>query len=307
MTLQAANESYRSLIDLLQGLDPTVQYSIANSIWYRQGFQVESRFRKDNEQYFDAVVSGLNFASPGAVSTINGWVGNKTNNRIPTIVQTLSPSTVMILLDAIYFKAAWTHPFKRDATRLTPFVRAAGDTVAVQTMTGTKGWRLYTDSVLVAADLPYGNGPYALTVLMPRVGSGLDGLLTSLEEGRWSTIAAGLHDACGMPLFLPRFRIESDVVMNDVLKTLGMAIAFDPLRADFTRINTRGGLYIDEVKHKTYVDVNEDGSEASSATLVGVNICGSMNELHVNRPFMFVIRERLSGTILFTGRVMDPS
>jgi serpin B len=146
-----------------------------------------------------------------------------------------------------------------------------------------------------------------MTVLLPISGTDLAPLVKSLDADRWSRILAGLHDSHGMPLFLPKFTLQYSLTMNQVLADLGMGIAFGPA-ADFTNISPAGGLAISRVQHKAWVDVNEEGTEAAAATVVGMLLVGGLrNELRIDRPFLFMIRERYSGTILFMGKVTSPA
>ncbi|UCF19820.1 MAG: serpin family protein [Gemmatimonadota bacterium] len=310
LTLEQVNRSYRSLIDLLAGLDPSVEFILANSIWYRQGFPVEQSFLDVNREYFDAEVAALDFASPGAATTINDWVAEKTNGRIDEIVDSpIDPILVMFLINAIYFKGDWTYQFDRDLTRDAPFFLESGSEKLVPTMAYGEPVEVgyYKDSEIEAVDLPYGGKAYSMTIMLP-VGEGNVGaLVESLDGARWAQVVGGMA-VLEAEVRMPKFTLEYELELNDALKALGMEVAFDQGAADFSKIYPGPErLFISKVKHKTFVDVNEEGTEAAAVTSVEVGLTSAPPVISVDRPFVFVIRERLSSTILFMGLITDPA
>jgi serpin B len=309
LTLDEVNQSYRSLIDLLAGLDPEVQWLLANSIWYREGFPVEQAFLDVNRTYFDAEVAALDFTSPDAAPTINAWVNEKTKGRIPEIVDDpIADDLVMFLINAIYFKGNWTKQFDPDLTGPMPFYLAGGGETSVPTMThGVEvAVGYYRDADVEVLDLPYGGQAYSMTIVMPAEGTDVGSIVSSLAAQGWQGWIDGLA-TLEMHVYMPKFRLEYELGMNDVLEALGMGIAFDPFRADFSKIYSGPeNLYISRVKHKTFVDVNEEGTEAAAVTSVEVGITSMPPTVYVNRPFIFALREKFSGTILFIGLIMEP-
>jgi serpin B len=215
----------------------------------------------------------------------------------------------MYLINAIYFKGTWTYEFDPKDTRDAPFHFADGSTRNMKLMELEGGMPYQAGSDFQAVDLPYGGQAFSMTVLLPREGVSLAELVASLDAERWAQIADGFQDANGT-LWLPRFRMSYQRTLNDDLKALGMVDAFDDRAADFTPLSPIGGLYISKVLQKSWVDVNEEGTEAAAATSVEVGIvcagCGGGFTMRVDRPFLFVLRERLSGTILFVGQVAAP-
>jgi serine protease inhibitor len=307
LTIDEVNQSYRSLIDLLRDLDPNVEFLLANSIWYREGFAVEQEFLDVNREYFDAEVAALDFASPTAAPTINNWVSDKTMGRIEDIVDDPIPwDVVMYLINAIYFKGDWAIQFDPELTADRPFYLADGGQVSAPMMTfGAEAEvRAYADADVQALDLYYGGKAYSMTILVPAAGSDLDALVGSLDPARWQEIVSGLA-ATTTDVVLPKFTLEYELEMKDVLTALGMGIAFSGA-ADFSKIRASGDLYISKVKHKTFVDVNEEGTEAAAATSVEIRETAMPPSFVIDRPFLFAIREGFSGTILFMGRVMNP-
>jgi serine protease inhibitor len=307
MNLQQVNESYRSLIDLLQGLDPRVEFTLANSIWYRNGMTFEQEFLDLNRDYFDAEVAPIDFGAPSASQTINGWVDEKTNGRISEIVPDPVPSNVvMYLINAIYFKADWTHQFDKSRTKDAPFRLMDGSEVTVDMMEHAAEIpvRLLWNADFVAVELSYGGDAYVMTILLPSEPTGISALLDALTQENWSAWLDQLGTG-EIYVRLPKFTLEYELEMSDVLTALGMGVAFSPGAADFTKMYAPGGIWIDQVKHKSFVKVDEEGTEAAAATSVAMVDSAPM-PIVVDRPFVFVLREKLSGTILFMGKVMDP-
>ena len=302
---EEVNASYKSLIELLVGLDPTVEMAIGNSAWTRLGFPVHADFLDTVTETFDAEVAELDFANPSAPARINEWVKAATRGRIEDIVPDVIPvDVVMYLINAIYFKGSWTLQFDPSETRTEAFHLDDGSTQTVPLMTLTETLPYQENSRFQAVDLPYGGRAFTMTVLLPQQGLSVDTLAANLDAGEWEDIADGFHDE-RVEVFLPRFRMSYERTLNDDLAALGMIDAFDLDRADLTRLSTVGPLAISEVKQKSWVDVNEEGTEAAAATSVAT-FTSSIPVVRADRPFFFFIRERLSGTILFAGKFASP-
>jgi serpin B len=298
-------ESYKSLITLLRGLDSGVDFRIANSIWHRNGFPVDAGFLDRGRTWFDARVSALDFASPTAVPTINDWVSTATAGKIPTILDGIENDQVMFLINAIYFKGSWRTRFDPSRTVTAPFHAVGGDQSArLMRRDGTIRWLQTTD--FEAVDLPYGNAAYSMTVVLPSAGKSVEDLAASLQGSAWSTWMGQFSDA-EVELVLPRFKLEWERGLIPDLQALGMRAAFVDGGADFSRMSPLGAqLFISLVKQKTYVDVNEEGTEAAAVTNVGISLTSApvRRAFTVDRPFIVVLRERLSGTILFMGKIV---
>ncbi len=311
MSINDVNQAYRGVIDLLRGLDARVEFQLANSLWFRPAFTPLQTFQDVTQQYFEAEARAIDFSAPDASSTINGWVDQHTNGRIKTIVPDPIPDhIVMYLINTIYFKGAWTYQFDKSLTRDAPFTLANGSEASVPMMSAAEEMpiRVSWDGNVTVVDLPYSRQAYAMTIVLPRDASGAGQLASSLTEQQWDTWLAGL-DSTSMQVSLPKFTLEYAVRLNDVLKALGMAVAFDPCRADFSNmfdIQPGQNFWVDDVRHKTFVQVNEEGTEAAAATSVGIGLSSVPPRIVVDRPFLFAIRERLTGTILFLGKIMDP-
>ena len=307
MSLQEVNEAYQSLIALLRDLDPAVEFVLANSVWYRQNLTVVTAFLDNMTRYFGADVTAMDFDAPGAADVINGWVRDHTAGRIDEIVTPpIDPMTVMFLINAIYFKGEWTHRFDRDRTRDASFHRLDGSTGTVRMMSREEtSVRAYMDGTITVAELPYGGGAWAMTMVYPSDPAAITELAADLTASQWNGWIAAM-DSTTIQVSMPKYTLEYEIELKAVLQALGMANAFIPMEADFTNLVARDDAYISAVKHKTFVQVNEEGTEAAAVTSVEVGVTSMPPTILVDRPFLVAIRERLSGTILFLGRVTDP-
>ena len=306
------NAAYQSLIALLRGLDPSVTFTIANSVWYRQTMTPAPAFLEAVRAAFDATVQPLDFSSAQAGPTINRWVSDQTRGRIPEIVPTTIPSDIVAyLIDAIYFKGAWTRRFDPARTAPGPFRLRDGTTVSVPFMTHGRAVpvRYAWSAQAQVLDLPYAGGAWSMTIVLPSSGVDVDSIAASLSQERWNAWMASL-DSAELVVVLPRFTLRYELdSASAVLKALGMRIAFcdeAPYVFDFNPMFPQAGACISRVKHKTFVEVNEEGTEAAAATSVEVGVTSAPSAFSVDRPFLLAIRERLSGSILFIGRIMNP-
>jgi len=300
------NQAYRSLIDFLTTLDPEVALEIANSIWYREGFPVLPAFLDVNRSYFDAEVEALDFRRSDAPDRINGWVEEKTHGKIDQIIDEIDEAVVMYLINAVYFKGTWVYEFDPEETRDATFSNADGSVTTVPMMTQQATLPYVESDLFAAVDLPYGDSLFSMTVLLPKPGVDINTLAGLLDETRWAAWT-GAFEGEDVVLSLPRFTVEYRESLVDVLKSLGIEAAFASNAADFSRINGTGDLWISDVIHKTFVEVNEEGTEAAAVTAVVIettSVGGGPKTFRVDRPFVFAIRERESGSILFIGKVL---
>lgn len=299
------NAGYHDLIALLTGLDPTTAMTVANSVWSDVGFPILPSFVQAAKTWFDAEARSVPFRDPATLGVINGWVSEKTKGRIPKLLSGISPVEVAFLINAIHFKAKWRDAFDPARTRPLPFRGADGVARPVATMSRDPRPVLYrAGDGFEAVDLRYGNGAFSMVVLLPAPGRSPATVLDGLDATAWRELATGFQEAT-LGLVLPRFRFDYTRTLTEDLQTLGMGIAFDPGRADFYGIaDVRPErLFLTRVLQKTFVEVNEEGTEAAAATAVGVGVTSLPATFTVDRPFLFLIRERLSGAILFIGQV----
>jgi serine protease inhibitor len=303
-TQDEVNGGFKSLIALLRGLDPKTDFRIANSIWFEQTFPFNTSFLDQSKTYFGARVEGLDFTASSSLATINSWVSAQTNNKIPSILDSIAKNEVMFLVNAIYFKGVWQKQFDKTKTTDAVFHAADGSTAMVPMMSRGEGVDVdfaWTPEYS-AVDLPYGNSAFTMTVVVPS-SADIDTFAESFDQAKWSLLVGSLH-ASDVQVYLPRFRMEWKRTLNDDLAHLGMGVAFDQNQADFTRMSPLGDeLYITQVIQKTFVDVDEEGTEAAAATSVGFGATSLPPSFRADRPFLVVIRERFSGTILFIGKI----
>ena len=302
------NDAYRGLIDLLEGLDPNVEVALANSIWYRDDLPVKQAFIDTNRTHFDAAVEALDFSAPGASDRINGWVEDRTRGNISEIVPGRIPQDmVMYLINATYFNGPWRDQFDPSNTEQGSFRRADGSTVTVPMMERTENVHhpTYTTDQFRAVDIAYGDSLYSMTILLPNEETSVQRVVDSLDTETWTQVTEGLSPQSLSRLKMPKFTLRYEKTLNDVLTDLGMGIAFTR-QADFRDIADTS-LAISKVKHETFLKVDEEGTEASAATSVGIEVTSAPPSVVVDRPFVVVLRETHSGTILFLGAVTDPA
>jgi serine protease inhibitor len=309
MTLADVNAAAAALRQSLDGADAKVRLDIANSIWARQGFAFEQDFLDRNRQFFSARVSELDFGDPAAVDVINAWVSENTNGRIDGIIDEISADHVMFLINAVYFRGEWKARFDPARTVEGPFRLADGSVKTVPMMNQGGEYRyLQTDGVQVLS-LPYGEGRFNMTLVLPPEGVGTAELVARLDAATWAGWLARMRPMDG-DVTLPRFKLAYEATLNEQLKALGMRDAFDEVRADFSGMRrTPPSLVIDEVKHKTFIEVNEEGTEAAAVTSIGVRVtsAGPRFRFIADRPFLFAIQDSQTGSVLFLGAISDPS
>jgi len=307
LSREEINASYRGLLDLLLNLDSSVETVLANSAWIRSGFEVFDSFTDVLEADFDARVGVLDFNDPSSAEVMNGWASEATNGRIEDVIAPpIDPEAVMFLMNALFFKGTWTTRFDPGDTRTEPFHLRDGGTEDVRMMRLEDEIIGYhsTDTYAVG-ELPYGGGAFAMTVVVPEEGVMLESVLQDLDGQEWEEMMGEMGEGL-MNVEFPRFRLEYERSLVEDLKAMGMIDAFQPSTADFSRLTSTGGLFVDKVQQKTWVEVNEEGTEAAAATVVGIGITSAPRVFRADRPFLFAIRERLSGTVLFLGAVVEP-
>ena len=309
-SLAEVNGGYRSLIARLQSLDPGVTMMIANSIWYRSGLSVLPSFIDTTKADFGAAVQGLNFDDvPGSLATINGWVSDATNGKITSVMGSIDPSAVMFLINAIYFKGSWRSKFDPALTTPGTFTSSTGTAQPVQLMRRSGGFQYGETATYQAVDLAYGDSAFSMTVLLPKSGTDIETLAASLSPATWQGVVDGMHYAEAVDLSLPKLIMTYNRKLNADLMALGMIEPFDSNGAHFTRMAAAPlgrSLYIQFVKQNSFLDINEEGTEAAAVTTVGVGVTSAPvpHVMRVDHPYLVVIRERLTGTVLFMGKVV---
>ncbi|GAB3707180.1 serpin family protein [Spirosoma flavus] len=304
-TLAEANQTYQNLMENLPGVDPKVTLSLANSVWYRNTYPVSTTYQDLLKQSFKAEIAAKDFNSPSTLSDINSWASQKTNGKIPKVIDQINPDNVLFLLNALYFKGDWKSQFKPELTVDSPFKLASGGQTTVKMMRQNMAMRRAFHPTYGAFELPYGSDKYAMTVLLPAENSSADALLASFTESDWTQLQKDMTEAT-VDFGLPKFTMDYEITLNDVLQGMGMPTAFTD-GADLSKISTATGLKLSFVKQNTFVAVDEKGTEAAAVTSVGVVTTSVPMPTLCNRPFVFVIHEKTSGTVLFVGKIANPT
>ena len=307
------DEINRACAELIQGLsqreDGTL-LAIANSLWARQGIPFEEDFLERNRTIFTAATETLDFADPAAVQRINAWVCERTHGKIDTIVDQIPPDAIMYLINAIYFKGRWGQAFAQEDTRDRPFQLAGGGQKQVPMMRQERMFAYHEAPDYQALLLAYDDHQLSMLVMLPH--SGLDmamlqRLLSDYGTSRWEMMFQ-LREGT---LMLPRLTLEYEAQLSAPLIALGLRLPFDPDHADFSALTPLPNVVIDEVKHKTFLEVNEQGTEAAAITSVRLVVLGAFDDddtfhMIVDRPFFCAILDDKSRTIVFLGAIVEP-
>ncbi|MEQ1690073.1 MAG: serpin family protein [Gemmatimonas sp.] len=303
-TRDEINTAYRDLGALLPTLDPSVRVKIGNGIWVRPGLTVDSSFARDLKSYFSADVRTA--ATPQAMfDAVNVWGSQQTDGLVPRVLDQPPPDGLLMLLaNAVLFDGRWRDAFDPAETTPAPFALEVGAPVSVPMMMRKGHFRGHMTSAYTAVELPYGNTAYSLLVVVPTTGT-VSAFVTSLDSARLAEVTNGLSDTGERTtVYLPRFTVRGSIELSPVLKQMGMPRAFTDL-AEFPRF-FGSGAKLGFVQHGVTLEVNERGTRAAAVTVVGVVPTSLPPTFRVDRPFVFFIRERFAGTILFTGIVRDP-
>ena len=308
LSVNEINQVYSDLVTALKKADTDVVLNVANSIWIKKGFSVLDTFVTTNQKYYDATVSTLDF-NQAALNTINSWVNQKTNSKIPKILDEISSDEIMFLINAIYFNGKWQIQFEKSQTQNGSFTPETGATVTVPLMKIKDKFGYSEQAGYEALKLPYGRGKFGMVILLPDVGKTPDQVIAQMTSSDWAALNTSLIANNKVDVWLPRFKFTWESDLKDILTSLGMGIAFSSTDADFSKINSTSQLYITKVKHKTFVEVDEEGTTAAAATSVGIGFTSvgpGGPEFHAIRPFLFFITEEDTGAILFAGKVENP-
>lgn len=310
MPLEEINSAFADLLTLLNNPDPQVELALANSLWAREGVDFHRDFLERNSEYYKAEVTEIDFDQDDAADIINSWVKDNTGGKIEDLVESpIDTDSILFLINAIYFKGEWTNKFDPDETRVVPFTLADGSQTDHPLMFKYSSFDYFQSDLFQAVRLPYGeNERLGMFIFLPREGVSKEELYRKLQDEPWKKQTEKFYSMEG-EIGLPRFQFEYEVSLNDTLESLGMGIAFDQDQADFSRMRPiPPELFISEVKHKSFVEVNEEGTEAAAATSVEIAVT-SMPEtfsMIIDRPFIFTIADNMTGTILFMGEVTNP-
>jgi serpin B len=300
------NQANEGLLKLLSGLNAKIKLEIANSLWAANEAKIIPAYVDVIRESYLGEISSVDFRNPATADKINGWVSDRTHGKIKKMVEPPLAGDRLILLDAIYFKGDWIVPFDKKLTHDLPFTLAAGQTVTHPRMSRAGEFEYFENDAFQAVRLPYAGREVSMHVLLPK--KGLDEFLPTLTPENWRQWTRQLQPRKGTVEF-PRLKLENDYDLKNILEALGMRLAFTR-QADFHAISDEG-LYINWIQQKTYVDVNEQGTEAAAVTGIGFHAAVVHREpppfnMIVDRPFFMAICDNLTGAILFLGAIVDP-
>jgi serpin B len=279
---------------------------VVNALWGQHGYEFLDTYLDTIAEHYGAGLRTLDFVREPeqARQTINDWASEETEERIQDLLPpgSIDPMTTLVLSNAIYFKAAWAEPFMEDGTAEEDFTLLDGTTVPVQMMRGLIDIRYVQEKGYQAIELPYSGGEMSMLILLPDEG-GFETFAGALDSETIAYIVSGLQYA-HFSVRLPKFGYESSLELAQVLSEMGMPAAFSG--ADFSGMDGTKELFIDQIYHKTFVDVNEQGTEAAGATAVVMKRLAMPQEVRIDRPFIYAIRDNATNSILFVGQVVDP-
>ncbi|MBO9346092.1 MAG: serpin family protein [Chloroflexi bacterium] len=310
LDLETVNSNFAALQALLVRDEPGATIAIANALWARAGVAFNADFLQRTQRFYDARIEALDFDQPDAPKTINEWVRRQTNDKIPAIVERIPEEIILLLMSAIYFNGKWETPFNPEFTQDRPFYLLNGTTKELPTMYRSDNFEYLKGDGFQAVRLPYAGGGVRMVIILPDADRTLTQLMDQLSIENWESWREQFSVKEGQ-LYLPRFTTRYDKQLNQALSAMGMTEAFDDGRADFSGMRpVPPALFISQVRHVAYVDVNEAGTEAAAVTSVEMGITSAMPTetflMQVDRPFFFAIEETSTGSILFTGLITEP-
>lgn len=304
-SLDDLNNYNQKLTTALLDLDNTTQLGIANSIWVKQGFKVYDSFVNVNKQMYDAQVQELDFTSSTAKDVINRWCAEQTNDCIKEVIKVIPENARMYLLNALYFKGIWASQFEKSATQQENFTNSDGTQQKVNMMNQTEMFNYTQNSTFSIAELPYGNEAFSMVILLPSGGKTLNESLSELTSENWKEWNSNMAGK-QLQVKLPRFKVEYDKTLIDDMIAMGVKDAFDGNKADFSKMSA-AELYVGVLQQFTYINVDEEGTEAAAVTVGGMldSAVGLPVTIpfYVDSPFAFMIKEKSTGAILFMGKV----
>ncbi|HHV84689.1 MAG TPA: serpin family protein [Petrimonas sp.] len=303
------NGYYKKLKEALLKTDPSTQLSIANAIFTNKFITIKPNFIKTNTDYYHATVQPVDFSLPTTKDIINRWASDNTNNLIKEVIDKTNADDLMYLLNAIYFKGIWTTKFDAKNTSKKAFLTENGTKRTVDMMSQTAKFNYTEDEIMQVVQLPYGNQAFSMLVLLPQSGKKQTDVVSALQNKEyWGKTRTALRQA-EVVLSLPKFKTEYSIKLNEVLEKMGMGVAFDPYKADFSRMSEISA-FISFVKQDTYISTDESGTEAAAVTVIGMEMTSAAPGpqkviFNADRPFIYVIQENSTGAILFMGAVKD--
>ncbi|MBQ9556457.1 MAG: TonB family protein [Muribaculaceae bacterium] len=304
-SIQETNEYFKKMMSMAVTVDSTVALNVANSIFINSGYSIMPQYKADMQRYYNAQCEALDFSNPSSLDRINDWCKTNTGGMIPAILDELTPSGVMYLLNAVYFKASWSQKFDSKETRERRFTGQNGTTVQLPMMHLNTRAAYGTNDVCKMLCLPYGNKRYCMYVLLPKKGKTINDVIKGLSAQKLQEQQSNMSSCTVVDILMPRFTTSSDTNLKGVLSAMGMPLAFGS-GAQFSNMVKGDNLFVDMIKQKAKIEVNEKGTEAAAVTIARtlkeeVVVEERPVKFHANRPFVYYIIERSTGTIFFMG------
>jgi len=309
MTIGDINEAYKSLVDQLLNADPKVKLALANAIFYRKEFTVKEPFVAIMDNDYSAEIKGLDFSAPSALTTINKWASDNTSKKIEKVLDEIDGDAVMFIMNALYFNGDWSNQFDKSNTEERTFHPDGGNTVNVSTMNSEVGSKAVYGNGWKAIEMPYGRTNFTMVVIVPE--GTIKAFYPSFTSESWNKLTSDLDEMADfdkLTVIMPKFKFDYEKYLNDQLQSMGMVDAFNPYKANLSGISDQS-IFVDFVKQNTFVEVDEEGTEAAAVTTIGIKMTSmpsQPDQFIIDKSFIFAIRERTTNTLLFIGQVLDP-
>lgn len=308
--LDKANAGFKSLYEFLESPSPDVELTIANSIWASDRVRFRTDFLDRGRQVFGAEIRTMNFADASAAANINNWVAQSTKGKIDKLIDEVPEDAVMYLINAIYFRGMWSNQFDKLLTRHGDFHLADGKIKKSPFMRNSGRYAYEKTAAYESVSIPYGDGRLSMLLVLPAQSEKLSDFLDPSNLEMFDAMVKNMKSQQGT-VILPKFRSTYEATLNDTLRELGMPIAFEEHRADFSGMLREARLFISRVIHKTFVEVTEEGTEAAAATGTEISVTSAPAEdpfvFKADRPFVYAIRDSQTGLILFAGVMYSPT
>lgn len=303
--LDEMNALYRMMIQRRGSLDKETTLRIANYFAMNKDVELKDAYANNMKTIYNAGIESLDFTSPKTTSHINNWCKKNTNGMIPSIINNVDANASAYIMNAIFFNGTWADKFNKSNTKNENFKGYTRDITMVPMMHKSDKLLYWANDMYAAVRIPYGNGSYTMTVMLPNEGKSIDEMLKSMENADFT---AWRQDAeqCIVDLKLPRFTTEADVTLNNIISELGAANIFSS-KADFTNIaNTN--MFVSQMFQKAKIEVSEEGTKAAAVTAAIMTMSALPTEepkhvtFHANRPFVYMITEANTNAIFFMGQ-----
>ena len=295
------------MLQELPHLDKSTKLTLANAIFFNNKMEINVPYKKQVEKFYDAEVKSLDFnQKAAALRAINGWCNKQTNGLIPAVLEDVEPDMFTYLLNALYFKGTWMYPFNKRYTRERTFTLESGQQKEIPMMEKERKFAYNEDDICQRVSLPYGNGAYSMIVLLPKKGHTVSDVIASIDGVRWNDFRSQMYHSTLINVWLPPFESKYHIKLNDILIDMGMPRSFGPA-ADF-RPMSKDALWLSFVQQDAVIKVDEEGTEAAAITSAGMLGATAVAQpprvidFHCDHPFLYLITENSTGTILFAGK-----